>query len=73
MLGMVLKRHIVMRQDGYKVKYYTKTEAKEILNRNAKMLNDQAIASQKARTGVADIKAAKELGMTLSEYMKMVG
>ena len=73
MLGMVLKRHIVMRQDGYKVKYYTKTEAKEILSRNAKMINDQAIASQKARTGVADIKAAKELGMTLSEYMKMVG
>ena len=63
-----------MRQEGYKVKYYyTKTEAKEILSRNAKMINDQAIASQKARTGVADIKAAKELGMTLSEYMEMVG
>ena len=61
-----------MEQEGYKLTCYTKTEAKEILSRNAKMLNDQAIALQKARTGVADIKAAKELGMTLSEYMEMI-
>jgi len=62
-----------MSNEHYRITYYSETEAKAILKKNEDMMDVRGRAIRKARTGIDDMKIAKELGMTLIEYMEMIG
>lgn len=57
---------------SWRLYYYSKTEAKAIIEKNARRMNDQAIGRCKARTGISDYREAKELGLTIDEYLNLV-
>jgi len=61
-----------MTNEHYRRTLYSAHEAKEVTKRNAEMMDAKARKITEARTGVDDIKTAKELGMTLQDYMYMI-
>ena len=61
-----------MTNEHYRRTLYSAHEAKEVTKRNAEMMHDKSRKITEARTGVDDIKTAKELGMTLQDYMYMI-
>ena len=72
LLGMVYKRVDCMTNEHYRRTLYSAHEAKEVIRRNEEMMDAKARKIAEARTGVDDIKTAKELGMTLQDYMDMI-
>ena len=62
-----------MINEHYRRTLYSADEAKEVLRRNDEMMDAKARKITEARTGVDDIKTAKALGMTLEEYLEMIG
>ena len=62
-----------MSNNNYRPKtYFTETQAREINKRNREIMTESGKAVLRARTGVADHKAAIELGLTVEEYYKAV-
>lgn len=61
-----------MTNEYYRRTLYSAEEAKEVLRRNDEMMDAKSRSISKARTGIDDMRMAKELGMTLEEYMSMV-
>jgi len=62
-----------MSNEHYRSTYYSKEEAEEIVKKNQDRMDARAKQITSARTGVDDIKTAKSLGMTLEEYLEMIG
>ena len=61
-----------MSNEHYRSVCYSKSEAADIVKKNADMMEKRAIEISKARTGAADMRDAKELGLTIEEYLKLV-
>ena len=61
-----------MSNNHYRITYYSKEEAEAIVKRNKDMMTDKGRDIYKARTGISDRQAAKELGLTIEEYFKML-
>jgi hypothetical protein len=57
----------------YRTIYYSAEEAKVIVLKNKEMMDAKSRENTAARNGIEDIKEAKELGMTIDEYMTMIG
>ena len=62
-----------MTNEHYRRTLYSASEAHQVLLRNEEMMDARGRKITEARTGVDDIKTANELGMTLDDYMKMIG
>jgi|TARA_R110000824_G_C14851724_1_gene640192 hypothetical protein len=62
-----------MTNEHYRRTLYSASEAQQVLLRNEEMMDSRGRKITEARTGVDDIKTANELGMTLDDYMKMIG
>lgn len=62
-----------MTNEHYRRTLYSASEAQQVLLRNEEMMDARGKKITEARTGVNDIKTANELGMTLDDYMKMIG
>jgi|TARA_R110000787_G_scaffold67018_1_gene150245 hypothetical protein len=62
-----------MTNEHYRRTLYSASEAQQVLLRNEEMMDARGRKITEARTGVDDIKTANELGMTLDDYMKMIG
>ncbi|HAR76082.1 MAG TPA: hypothetical protein DCR60_07705 [Psychrobacter sp.] len=62
-----------MTNEHYRRTLYSASEAQQVLLRNEEMMDSRGRKITEARTGVNDIKTANELGMTLDDYMKMIG
>lgn len=58
---------------SWRLYYYSKSEAKAIIEKNARRMNDLAIKKSTARTGISDHREAKALGMTMDQYLTMIG
>ena len=61
-----------MSNEHYRSVCYSKSEAADIVKKNADMMEKRAIEISKARTGAADMRDAKDLGITLEEYRRLV-
>jgi len=59
--------------EHYRRTYYSETEAKAIVKRNEQRMTVDGLKISKARTGITDHQDAKTLGMTIEEYLTMVG
>tara|TARA_R110000782_G_scaffold163023_1_gene254807 strand:- start:635 stop:823 length:189 start_codon:yes stop_codon:yes gene_type:complete len=62
-----------MTNEHYRRTLYSASEAQQVLLRNEEMMDARGRKITEARTGIDDIKTANELGMTLDDYMKMIG
>ena len=61
-----------MSNEHYRSVCYSKLEAADIVRKNASMMEKRSKQISKARTGAADMRDAKELGLTIEEYLKLV-
>ena len=57
----------------YRSVYYSAEAARAIVRKNKEMMDARGREKTAARNGIEDIKEAREMGMTLKEYMKMIG
>jgi len=53
--------------------YYSAEAARAIVRKNKEMMDTKSREKTAARKVIEDIKEAKELGMTIEEYMTMIG
>ena len=57
----------------YRTMCYSAETARAIVRKNKEMMDARGREKTAARTGIEDIKEAREMGITLKEYMKMIG
>jgi len=62
-----------MSNEHYRQTYYSETEARAIVKRNDDRITAKGRRVRKAKQGASDMKEAKELGITLAEYLKIMG
>jgi len=62
-----------MSNEHYRQTYYSETEARAIVKRNDDRITAKSRRVRKAKQGASDMKEAKELGITLAEYLKIMG
>jgi len=61
-----------MKNQHYRITYYSKEEAEAIVRRNEEMMTSKGRQTYKARTGISDRQEAKKLGLTIEDYLKLV-
>ena len=62
-----------MSNEHYRQTYYSETEARAIVKRNDDRITAKGRRIRKAKQGIDDRLEAKELGLTMPEYFKMLG
>lgn len=57
----------------YRTMCYSAETARAVVRKNKEMMDARGREKTAVRNSIEDIKEAKELGMTIEEYMTMIG